>query len=266
MARRLSLAYLTVEGCTPPEQARAAAAAGYECVSPRLQARPGEPSYVTDQAVLRQMERALADTGLSVLDCEIVRLRPAMRVADERPMFEAMARLGARLVLVIGEDADEARVTEHFAALCVLAAPYGILPCLEFGRLFQLHTLAQAVRVVQGAGQANGRVLVDSMHLARAGGTPADVAALDPALFAYAQFKDAYAQPPATHYPTREAYGDRLYPGDGDLPLVDLLRALPPDLPISVEANVPNAAAIPPPERARRALAGMRGVLAAAGE
>jgi sugar phosphate isomerase/epimerase len=39
----------------------------------------------------------------------------------------------------------------------------------------------------------------------------------------------------------REAVGHRLAPGEGVLPLLDLLRALPPGAPISVEA--PNPAA-----------------------
>ena len=50
----------------------------------------------------------------------------------------------------------------------------------------------------------------------------------------------------------RQARGDRLLPGEGALDLRGLLRALPADLPISVE--IPCAQPMPPLERARKAL------------
>jgi sugar phosphate isomerase/epimerase len=58
----------------------------------------------------------------------------------------------------------------------------------------------------------------------------------------------------------RQARGDRLFPGEGGLDLRGLLRAMPPDLPISVE--VPYARPMAPLERAKRALSATREVLA----
>jgi sugar phosphate isomerase/epimerase len=49
----------------------------------------------------------------------------------------------------------------------------------------------------------------------------------------------------------RQARSDRLMPGEGALDLPGLLRALPADLPLSLE--IPYAKPMPPLERARRA-------------
>ena len=50
---------------------------------------------------------------------------------DFLPVLETAARLGARNALVAGNDPDQARLVENLAALCDIAAPLGIAPCLE---------------------------------------------------------------------------------------------------------------------------------------
>src|SRR5207249_1674731 len=104
-------------------------------------------------------------------------------------------------------------------------------------------TLADAVRVVDRAGRPEGAVLVDALHLQRSGGTPADVAALAPQRLPYCQLCDAPAEPvwsggaqvlteapaDALAVALTEARTGRLMPGDGELPLRDLVDALPPD-------------------------------------
>src|SRR5688572_8945790 len=95
-ARFLSLAYLTVSGTPPPEQVAAAAEAGFQGVGLRITGiRPGDPisSIVRDREVLRETERRLADTGVRVLDVEVIRITPQWRVADEAPALEWAARL-----------------------------------------------------------------------------------------------------------------------------------------------------------------------------
>ena len=57
----------------------------------------------------------------------------------------------------------------------------------------------------------------------------------------------------------RQAREDRLLPGEGGLDLRGLLRALPPDLPMSLE--IPQAGVPDPLQRARRALAATQQLL-----
>jgi sugar phosphate isomerase/epimerase len=79
-------------------------------------------------------------------------------------------------------------------------------------------------------------VLVDSLHLARSGGIPADLVGIAPRLLPYVQVADATADPvdPSLAGLREEALHGRLLPGQGALPLVELLAAVP-DVPVSVE-------------------------------
>jgi sugar phosphate isomerase/epimerase len=104
-------------------------------------------------------------------------------------------------------------------------------------------------------------VLVDALHLSRSGGTPAEVARIDPALFEYAQICDAPAQIPFDNQRLRQEPSDRLLPGQGGLPLVDLVHALPPDLPLAIEAPIKQMEFLPPAERAWIAMEGLKSVL-----
>ena len=73
------------------------------------------------------------------------------------PVLETGARLGARNALIAGNDPDEARLTERFAALCDLAAPFGIAPCLEPMPWTDVRDFAQGARVLRNAAHAQLR-------------------------------------------------------------------------------------------------------------
>src|SRR3954463_14865779 len=108
--------------------------AGYSHVGLRLvPATPTEPHYETvgDTATIRATLARLADTGIAVLDVEILRLKADTVVTDFRAVLETAARLGARNALGAANDADEGRLSDNFAALCDMAAPPGIAPCIE---------------------------------------------------------------------------------------------------------------------------------------
>ena len=128
-SRALSLAALTVIELSPPEMVSCAADAGFSHVGLRLlPATPEEPVYpvVGDTPMVRDIARRLASTGVVVLDIEIVRLKATTKPADYLPVLETGTRLGARHVLVSGNDPDEARLIANFAELAALAAPLGL--------------------------------------------------------------------------------------------------------------------------------------------
>jgi sugar phosphate isomerase/epimerase len=153
----------------------------------------------------------------------------------------------------MGNDPDEARLTDCFARLCEEAARFDLRVNLEFAAFTRAPSIQAAQRIVDRAGQANGGILIDALHLARSGGTPADIRRIDPRRLAYSQLCDARGPRPATDDALRrEARLDRHYPGTGDLPLTEILDALPAGLPIGVEAPCVEDAALPVLERARR--------------
>jgi len=259
-ARQISLAHLTVLDTTPPELVTVAAAAGFRTIGIRLTATPsvGLPPYdiLREGPLLRETLARLADTGVSVLDTEFLRFEPEHPVGIPEGFLEVSARLGARNVLVMSAEPEEVRTVERFGELCDRAARYGLHVCLEFAIYTGLRTLAHAAHVVARSGRPNASVLVDALHFSRSGGVPADIARVDPALFRYAQICDASANMPGpgdTAELIREARTGRLLPGEGVLPLADLVAALPPALPLAVEAPCRATAHLPAVERARRA-------------
>ncbi|WP_044872583.1 sugar phosphate isomerase/epimerase [Pseudomonas sp. LFM046] len=237
--RRFSLAALTVLELSPPEMVEVAARAGYSHVGLRLMpATPEEYHFpvVADAGLRRQTLERLRDTGVKVLDIEILRLKEETRVADFAPVLEAGAEFGATEVLVAGNDSDEARLTDNFAAFCDLAATFGIYPSLEFMPWTDARDLLQAARIVENADRANGAVLVDAFHFNRSASRLEDLARVAPARLRYAQLCDvAGPRPDDMGEILRQARTERRFPGDGDCDLKGLLRTLPANIPLSLE-------------------------------
>ena len=259
-SRRLSLAHLTVLDLTPPELVLEAAAAGFRTIGIRLTATPsvGVPPYdiLHDGPLLRETLRRLADTGVSVLDTEFLRFEPEQPVGVPEGFLEVSARLGAQNVLVMSAEPEEERTLERFSELCDAAAAYGLHVGLEFAIYTGVRTLAHAARVVAQSKRANASVLIDALHFSRSGGLPAHVAAVNPALLRYAQICDAgpdVPRPDDAPSLIREARTGRLLPGEGVLPLAELIAALPPTVPLAIEAPNRATAELSALERATRA-------------
>jgi len=237
--RIVSLAALTVLELSPPEMVEIAARAGYSHVGLRLiPATPEEHHFplVADHALQQQTLARLRDTGVRVLDVEILRLKPDTRVADFEAVLAVGAEFGASEVLVAGNDPDEARLTERFAELCDLAAPFGLHPHLEFMPWTDARDLTHAVRIVEAAGRDNGGVLVDAFHFDRSGSRLGDLANVSPARLRYMQLCDvAGPRPDDMTEILRQARNERRFPGEGDCDLTGLLQAMPINIPLSLE-------------------------------
>jgi sugar phosphate isomerase/epimerase len=248
MKRRIGLAALTCIELAPPDLVSAAAGAGYDCVGLRLIGVAGQKLPPFEQ---RDLERRLADTGLGVLDVEIFRLEEKTRIAEFEPTLALAGRLKATEILVHGADPDESRLAESFSRLCELAAKYGLHANLEPMPWVDISTVAKAKRILKGT---NGALLVDAIHFYRADNT---LDGLRDAPLRYMQLCDAHPGRPAdVQEIIRQARGDRLFPGEGALDLRSLMRALPGDLPLSLE--VPIARKIEPFQRAKLALEATR--------
>src|SRR5262249_58372010 len=87
-------------------------------------------------------------------------------------------------------------------------------------------------------------------------GIPAQVKQVDRALLGYVRICAAGPDMPGpTDTPAliREARTGRLLPGEGVLPLAELVAALPPDTPLAIEAPCRATAEQPAAERPKRA-------------
>jgi len=254
--RLVSLAAGTVLDVGPAEAVDVASASGYGAVGLWF-----DVDTWTD-ATTRAVAERLDATGLEPLDIEPVILGRGDDPGDE--LIDTAAMLGVRHVLVASGPASRAAVVDRYGELCRRAEPAGVRVVLEFLPIFTIATLGDALGVVQEVASPIGGVLVDTLHLARSGGGPADLADVPAELLPYLQLADA---PDRLDDPTparlrEEALHGRLLPGQGQLPL-DRTLASVPDVPVSVElrSQALMQAFPDPTERARAVLAATRRVL-----
>lgn len=266
MSRIFSMAYLTSAPFAPPDAIRLAARCGYQAIGIRILPAVAGGDYsplIEERALLDGTLSAMAETGVSIFDVEIVRIAPDFNVEKFKPFLEVCGALGAKAILVAGDDPDEARMTQSYAAFCRAAAPHGLTADLEFMPWTKVPDAKTALRIVLAAGEPNGRVLVDALHAARSSTTFSDLEALPRNLLSYAQICDAPGEVPTTvEGLVHTARLARLIPGEGGIDLARMFACLPADLPVSVEIpNVEGKARLGIDAWAARALAASRKVL-----
>lgn len=271
MPHPISLSFLTVFDVDALEAIRIAADTGYDAVGLRLlpAAAQGEDDYpiMTDNGLLRQARALLSDIGLSVSDIEVVRLKPQTDVQGFSAFLERGAELGARHVLVAGDDDDALRLTDSFARLCDIAKGFGMTCDLEFMPWTGVKTLTAACDIVLAAKADNGGVLIDGLHFDRAKSRLEDIATIPASCIHYVQLCDGLADyDPSDAGLIDVARNARLFPGEGAIDLVGIVKAIPDGTPLSVE--VPKralAATVSARDRAQMAIDATRRVIAAAG-
>ena len=208
------------------------------------------------------MAARLDATGLIPLDIEPVILGRGTDPGDA--VVDTAAELGVRHVLVASGPASRAAVVERYGELCRRAEPAGVRIVLEFLPIFTIATLGDALGVVQEVDSPSAGVLVDTLHLARSGGGPADLVEVPAELLPYLQLADAADRldDPTPARLRDEALHGRLLPGQGELPLGETLVRVP-DVPVSVElrSQALMQAFPDPTDRARAVLAATQRVL-----
>lgn len=243
--QELSLAALSLIYTNPVEAVKAASAAGFRSVGLRLAAIPGsgvDNGLLENPGRLRELRRALDGEGMRLLDAEVFRFSPADGVlTPERPMLEAASELGARFVGITSYERDLPRNADLLGQLAATAREYRLSCLIEFMGFSGIRTLREARMVVDQSGAENAHVLVDPLHVSRTGTPLGELADLPPRYLPVAQICDADrdAVEPDPAKARAEAVWARLAPGTGALPLTDLIRALPPGIPLSVEVPCP---------------------------
>jgi sugar phosphate isomerase/epimerase len=262
----LSLAALGFLEVDPPTLVSIAAEAGFSSVSMRMRpAMAGGLHYPLEVGSLlaQQTRERIRDTGVGILQIELITLDRTTDIGGCRSLLEAGAALGAERLTATGDDPDPAVVAGKLGELAALALEYRMTVDLEFMPFRRLATLEGALAAIAAAGRDNVVVMVDALHLVRSGGRAADVAATDPQRLGVFQLCDGPLTGPAPDGLAAEAREARLLPGRGGFPLGALLDAMPARAILAAE--VPLAASFPglsPRERARMIHAATVGFLA----
>jgi len=224
----LSLAPATVLELDPSAAVRCAADAGFPLAGARL-------SNPLQQA--RTLTSALRGTGVGLLDIEFLRLSRGPLTDDQRRLAVASGDLGARYLLVIGDDPDDAALQGKLADLVDLLAGSPTRLALEPVPYTAVPRLVDAVRLATGIPGVT--VLMDPVHLHRAGDPLDGPATVDPSLVGYAQLSDVLdaGVPGDRAGLAHEALQLRVPPGHGNLALPTFVAALPAGCPLSVNVQ-----------------------------
>ena len=130
MAHKYSLAHLTVLGWSPVEIAYNAALIGYDYISIRNinMGVKGERDFSIPIGGERYkaLKEAIDETGIAIHDIELARVVDGVDVKSYEQAFESGASLGAKGVISSVWTNNKDYYTEQFAALCDLAAQYGL--------------------------------------------------------------------------------------------------------------------------------------------
>ena len=246
MARKFSLAYLTIPGVDPVSQIKIAKEAGYDFVSLRTipMHLPGEPEFLPqkDPDLFEAIKKALKEYDMPLMDIELARIRPDLDIEEYRPAFEAAAKLGATDVLGSVWSRDNAWYTDTAGKVADYAAEFGLKFNIEFLPWAGVRNLQEDITLVDKLGRDNVYVMVDTLHAGRAGVTAEELARTPRKYFNFIHLCDGPAGPDGDPvldnikddlmlYTAREA---RFYPGEGVMDIAGMVKAMP-EIPLSIE-------------------------------
>lgn len=209
------------------ERVAGAAAAGFEGIGLRAENYWDAQDAGLDTGVMAEIAAA---AGVPVLEVEYLTGWGA--AADRNPEQQRKERTVVEMAHAFGvrhmnagllEHLPVDQITEAFAGLCDRVGA-DLTVALEFMPYSGVPDLATAWQVVRDAGRANGALIVDVWHWARAGMTEDDLASVPAESIVAVQLCDVLAEPMT---PSRtESLGHRLPPGHGHGDAAGLVRAL----------------------------------------
>ncbi|HET6382503.1 MAG TPA: sugar phosphate isomerase/epimerase family protein [Armatimonadota bacterium] len=147
--------------------------------------------------------------------------------AEVRRRMEQGAAIGSRHIVASpvpdNDELDMVRAAARYRDLLVMGREIGVTPAMEFlGFFHNVYRLDQALAIAKAAEHPDACIVLDPFHLYRGGSGFDEIAAIPAKMIAICHFNDAPADPP------RQEQGDkdRVYPGDGILPLAKMLGDL----------------------------------------
>jgi len=268
---RIGVDYISLIGISPLGMITAAADAGCHNISLILTRPDYNPdeypwfSLIDDAALRRETVTCLRDRDVSIALVDGFAVYPDQPTENHRKAFEILAELGVRRVNTVSFDEDWSRMIDKTAEIVAMAREYDVTVTIESCPMLTVKTLAQALEVISAVNLPNFKLLIDTMHITRSGES-GDIARLDPMLIDYVQISDGPLSVPDPLNYMNEAMNERMVPGTGEMPLVEMIRAMRRDIIVSIEVPMRSLkeAGMSETERVRLAVEGARKVVAAA--
>jgi sugar phosphate isomerase/epimerase len=253
------------------EEIDIAAQAGYQAIEPWISEIE---VYREKGGSLPDLKKRISDHGLSVesaigfaewiVDDDN---RRAKGLEQARRDMDLVQQIGGKRIAAPAAGAtdvsniDYLKVAERYRALLALGDHIGVVPQVEvWGFSKTLNRLGQAILVAVESGHSHACVLPDVYHLYKGGSEFTGLALLNGTAVNVFHMNDYPADPP------RQTINDddRVYPGDGVAPLVDILQTLQGinfDGHLSIELFNPQYWQQDPLEVARLALSKMQSLV-----
>lgn len=144
--------------------------------------------------------------------------------AEVRRRMEQAVSIGASYIVASpvpdAPNVDIGRAAAAYHELLELGREIGVTPAMEFLGFFRnVFQLEQAVAIAQQAEHPKACIMLDPFHLYHGGSGFGGIKLLKDVKISICHFNDAPAAPPQFEL----ADSDRVYPGDGILPLTEML-------------------------------------------
>lgn len=217
----------------PEEVAHAAGQAGFSHVGFTIE--PEKWTAETQRATLA----AIRAHDLSVLDVEVIWIPEGGELNDDHKLIiGAGIDLGAANVLVVSAEPDHDRTAAALHQLCEWAAPGNMRVALEFLMITAVQSMDDALDIIRKADHPAAALLIDTLHFQRAGHRSAELEDMEACLLPYTQICDGNPECAASFEAYLEDAVDlRSCPGERALPVADIIKALPQDIPLSLEVR-----------------------------
>ena len=221
----------TIRPASLEKKVEIAAKAGYDAIEPW----DGElEEYEKAGGNLKALGKKIKDLGLFVPS--VIGLWNALpptrelfdaSLADTRRRMRMAAEIGANHIQTIpntvGENYDHHWVADRYRDLIEIGLKeYNIQPALVFVKFFPINTLGQAVGIALDTNHSKAQVIPDVYHMYISDGGFNNLKNIPGSMIAIFQFNDAPDAPPKADLADKH----RVYPGDGILPLTQILKDL----------------------------------------
>jgi sugar phosphate isomerase/epimerase len=239
---RLGIEMLCVFGMPPVEYVHLTADLGCRYITTGmvgfapLKALGYQPFSLRDDARLRRdLLAAMDERGVSISLGEGLLIAPGVDVRSYAPDLDIMAELRIPRINTVSLEPDRARTFDELAVLTDLAAERGIVTSVEPVPGLAIADLPTAMAAVEHVGRDEISLLIDTMHVARSGAGPDDLRSLPAERIGHVQLCDVPLRSTKEHHYADEAMYHRLAPGEGELPLAEMLAAVPRDCVVGLE-------------------------------
>ncbi len=221
----------TIRPASLKDKVKIAAKAGYDAIEPW----DGElQKFEAEGGNLKDLGKEIKDLGLFVPS--VIGLWNSIpptkdqfdsSLKDTRNRMRMGSDIGAQHIQTIANNAGENYNHKWMAAryreiLEIGIKEYNILPALVFVKYQPIKTMGQAMGIIMDANHPSAMMIPDTYHMHISEGGFESIKLLNGNAIAIFQFSDAPSSPAITEL------GDshRVYPGDGILPLQQILRDL----------------------------------------